>query len=115
MFQKWKKIDEEKNWKYQSSLTGGGEYPPIVKRPIYFIFLSFKDFPKGRGQKKIVEFSSKVGGWGQQWTDFPLFFFFFWKKYEFKTLDVALGKTPLQIWQDLILMCSAGKGFSPSL
>ena len=55
----------------------GGEYPPIVKRPIYFIFLSFKDFPKGRGQKKIVEFSSKVGGWGQQWTDFPLFIFFF--------------------------------------
>ena len=34
---------------------------------------------KGRMQKKkIVEFSSKVGGWGQQWTDFPLFFF--WKK-----------------------------------
>ena len=26
-------------------------------------------------KKKIVEFSTKVGGWGQQWTDFPLIFF----------------------------------------
>ena len=26
-------------------------------------------------EKKIVEFSTKVGGWGQQWTDFPFFFF----------------------------------------
>ena len=44
------------------------------------------------GLKKIVEFSIKVGGWGQQWTDFPLIFFlFFEKKYELKTLDVALG------------------------
>ena len=25
--------------------------------------------------KKVVEFSTKVGGWGQQWTDFPLIFF----------------------------------------
>ena len=23
-----------------------------------------------------MEFSTKVGGWGQQWTDFPLIFFF---------------------------------------
>ena len=40
---------------------------------------------------KIVEFTTKVGGWGQQWTDFPLIFFFFFFKYELKTLDVALG------------------------
>ena len=33
-----------------------------------------------KNKKKIVEFSTKVGGWGQQWTDFPLFFFFFLKK-----------------------------------
>ena len=32
---------------------------------------------KGMVKKKIVEFFIKVGGWGQQWTDFPLFFFFF--------------------------------------
>ena len=32
----------------------------------------------GKGSKKIlVEFSIKVGGWGQQWTDFPLFIFYF--------------------------------------
>ena len=24
-----------------------------------------------KNKKKIVEFSTKVGGWGQQWTDFP--------------------------------------------
>ena len=47
---------------------------------------------KTKKQKKIVEFSIKVGGWVQQWTDFPLFFFFFFeRKYEVKTLDVALG------------------------
>ena len=41
-------------------------------------------------KKKLVEFSTKVGGWGQQWTDFPLiFFFFFWKKYELKPLKIA--------------------------
>ena len=28
-------------------------------------------------KKKIVEFSTKMGGWGQQWTDFPLFFIYF--------------------------------------
>ena len=27
-------------------------------------------------KKKKVEFSTKVGGWGQQWTHFPLLFFF---------------------------------------
>ena len=26
----------------------------------------------GKGKKKIEEYSIKVGGWGQQWTDFPL-------------------------------------------
>ena len=26
---------------------------------------------EGIKKKKIVEFSTKVGGWGQQWTDFP--------------------------------------------
>ena len=31
-------------------------------------------------EKKLVEFSTKVGGWGQQWTDFPLIFLFFLKK-----------------------------------
>ena len=31
---------------------------------------------KGRVKKKLVEFSIKAGGWGQQWTDFPLIFFF---------------------------------------
>ena len=31
-------------------------------------------------EKKLVEFFTKVGGWGQQWTDFPLIFFFFLKK-----------------------------------
>ena len=33
---------------------------------------------KERVQKKIVEFSTKVSGWGQQWIDFPLIFFFGW-------------------------------------
>ena len=45
---------------------------------------------KGRDQKrkeKIVEFSTKVGGWGQQWTDFPLNFFFE-KKYKLKPLKL---------------------------
>ena len=28
-------------------------------------------------KKKLTEFSVKVGGWGQQRTDFPLIFFFF--------------------------------------
>ena len=43
-----------------------------------------------RKEKKMVEFSTKVGGLGQQWTDFPLFIFIFWKKkYELKTLDCA--------------------------
>ena len=41
-------------------------------------------------RKKLVEFSTKVGGWGQQWADFPLiFFFFFEKKYELKPLKIA--------------------------
>ena len=40
-------------------------------------------------KKKIVEFSTMVGGWGQQWTDFQLFFFSFEKKYGLKTLDFA--------------------------
>ena len=31
-------------------------------------------------KKKLVEFSTKGGGWGQQWTDFQLIFFFFLKK-----------------------------------
>ena len=35
--------------------------------------------PKGWVQKKIVEFSPKLGGWGQQWTDFPSIFFFFFE------------------------------------
>ena len=37
------------------------------------------DLGKG-SNKKLVEFFSKVGGWGLQWTDFPLIIFFFWKK-----------------------------------
>ena len=41
---------------------------------------------KGRVQKKIVEFSTKVGGWGQQWTDSPSIFYFLGKKYEFNPL-----------------------------
>ena len=35
---------------------------------------------EGRKKIKMVEFSTKVGGWGQQWTDFPLFLFVFWNK-----------------------------------
>ena len=31
-----------------------------------------------------MEFSTKVGGWGQQWTDFPLLFFFFEKNMSLK-------------------------------
>ena len=27
-------------------------------------------------KKKLVEFSTKVGGWGRQWTDFPLIHIF---------------------------------------
>ena len=38
-------------------------------------------------EKKLVEFSTKVGGWGQQWTDFPLFFFIFFN--ELKPLKIA--------------------------
>ena len=48
---------------------------------------------KGRVQKKekkIVEFSTKVGGCGQQLTVFPLLIFFFLRiKYGLKTLDFA--------------------------
>ena len=40
--------------------------------------------------KKIVEFSTKVVGWGQQRTDFLLISFFFFK-FELKSPDVALG------------------------
>ena len=39
---------------------------------------------KGRDKKKLVEFSTKVGGWGQQWTDFLLFFFFLKKNLSLK-------------------------------
>ena len=39
---------------------------------------------EGIKKKKIVEFSTKVGGWGQQWTVFLLFSFFLEKKYEIK-------------------------------
>ena len=50
-----------------------------------YVGVSKKFAWKGKGrhqkkEKKIVEFSTKVGGWGQQWTDFPLTFFFFLKK-----------------------------------
>ena len=31
---------------------------------------------EGCKKKEIVEFSTKVGWWGQQWTDFPLISFF---------------------------------------
>ena len=37
------------------------------------------DLGKG-SNKKLVEFLTKVGGWGLKWTDFPLIIFFFWKK-----------------------------------
>ena len=41
-------------------------------------------------KKKLTEFSVKVGGWGQQRTNFPLiFFFFFEKKHKLKTLEIA--------------------------
>ena len=36
-----------------------------------------------------MEFSTKVGGWGQQWTDFPLIFFFFEKKMSLNPLKLA--------------------------
>ena len=50
----------------------------------------FLIFTKGRHKKKpLVEFSTKVGGWGQQWADFPLIFFFLEKKYELKPLKIA--------------------------
>ena len=39
-------------------------------------------------KKKLTEFSVKVGGWGQQRTNFPLFFFLK-KKHKLKTLDIA--------------------------
>ena len=37
-----KKIDEEKNGNYQSSLKGGEGVPPVGKRPIYFRFFLLK-------------------------------------------------------------------------
>ena len=37
---------------------------------------------------KITEFSVKVGGWGQQRTNFPLIFFFE-EKHKLKTLEIA--------------------------
>ena len=37
------------------------------------------DLGKG-SNKKLVEFLTKVGGWGLKWTDFTLIIFFFWKK-----------------------------------
>ena len=37
------------------------------------------DLGKG-SNKKLVEFLTKVGGWGLKWTDFPLIIFFFLKK-----------------------------------
>ena len=39
-------------------------------------------------KKKIVEFSTNVGGWGPQWTDLFFFFLSFFK-YELKILDCA--------------------------
>ena len=36
----------------------------------------------------IKKNSTKVGGWGHQWTDFP-FFFVLEKKYELKPLKIA--------------------------
>ena len=41
----------------------------------YLKFATNFDVFKGRVKKKIVEFSIKVGGWGQQWTDFQLSLF----------------------------------------
>ena len=39
-------------------------------------------------KKRRVEFSTKVGGWGQQWTDSPLILYFLEKKYEFNPLKL---------------------------
>ena len=34
---------------------------------------NFQVIREGLKKKKLTEFSVKVGGWGQHWTDFPLF------------------------------------------
>ena len=36
-------------------------------------------------EEEKMEFWTKVDGWGQQWTDFPLIFFFFEKKIRAQT------------------------------
>ena len=49
-----------------------------MKENVQLFNLPNNELTKGRMQKKkkLVEFSTKVGGWGQQRTNFPLFFFF---------------------------------------
>ena len=47
---------------------------PMSKRYIYTVVFVF-EVPKERVKKKLVEFSIKAGGWGQQWTNFPWFCF----------------------------------------
>ena len=51
---------------------------PITHPPRKVFFSAVANL--GKGSKKIVEFSLKMGGWGQQWTDFPLFIYFFFEK-----------------------------------
>ena len=61
-------------------------------------------------KKKLTEFSVKVGGWGQQRTNFPLFFFFFFFE---KNISLKHLKLPKNHFKTNLFFSIFGGGDPP--